>query len=260
MGETYKPKELPPVPSFGLTGRVALVTGASSGIGEGAAVALADAGAHVICLARREGPLLDTVAALKAAGYSAEALALDVADLAAMETALAGREVDILVNAAGTARLGPAETITPDDFDTVMNVNLRAAFFLSTTVAKALMARGKPGSIVHVSSQMGHVGGPERSVYCASKWGLEGMVRAMALDWGAKGIRVNTVAPTFVRTPLTEPTFARPERREWIARNIQLGRVAEVEDIAGAILYLASDASAMVTGTSLVVDGGWTAG
>ena len=253
-------KRLPPVPSFRMDGKVALVTGASSGIGEGAAVALAAAGAHVVCLARRAEPLVATEAALKAGGGSAEALAVDMADLEALETALSDRVFDVVVNSAGTARLGPAETMAVEDFDTVIGLNLRAAYFLSTFCAKAMMTAGRPGSIVHVSSQMGHVGGVDRAVYCASKWGLEGMIRAMALDWGGKGIRVNAVAPTFVRTPLTEPTFADPAKRAWIDANIRLGRVAEVEDVAAAILYLASDAAAMVTGTSLLVDGGWTAG
>ncbi|WP_121064870.1 SDR family NAD(P)-dependent oxidoreductase [Chachezhania antarctica] len=254
------PKPLPPVPSFRMDGKVAMVTGASSGIGEGAAVALAAAGAHVVCLARRKDTLEETVTALKAAGGSAEALAVDMADLDALEAALQGRVFDVVVNSAGTARLGPAETMSAADFDAVIGLNLRAAFFLSTLCARALMAAGRPGSIVHVSSQMGHVGGVDRAVYCASKWGLEGMIRAMALDWGAKGIRVNAVAPTFVRTPLTEPTFRDPAKRAWIDANIRLDRVAEVGDVAAAILYLASDAATMVTGTSLLVDGGWTAG
>ena len=251
--------DLPEPPSFRLDGQTALVTGASSGIGQGAAVVLADAGAHVICLARRRGPLGETVAALGARGGSAEALVGDVAEVEDMAALLEDRVIDVVVNAAGTARNATALETRVEDFDAVMNLNLRGAYFLSAAVARGLIRAGRPGSIIHLSSQMGHVGGPERSVYCASKWGLEVMVRAMAVDWASHGIRVNTVAPTFVRTPLTEPTFSDPERLAWVESKIKLGRVGEVRDLMGAILYLATDASAMVTGTSLLVDGGWTA-
>ncbi len=145
------------------------------------------------------------------------------------------------------------------DYDAVMAVNLRAAYFLSTHAARAMIAAGRSGSIVHISSQMGHVGGVDRAVYCASKHGLDGMVKAMAIEWGPRQVRINTVCPTFIRTPLTETTFADPARTAWIADKIKLGRVGEVQDIMGAVLYLASDASALVTGTALKVDGGWTA-
>lgn len=255
---------LPTAPSFRLDGRRALVTGASSGIGLALAAALAGAGAHVVLAARRAERLSEAVDALRARGDAAEALALDITDLDAMRTALeeqtagAGRAFDVVVNSAGLARHGPALDTAPDDFDAVMDVNLRAAFFLSTFAARPMLERGG-GSIVHVSSQMGHVGGVDRATYCASKWGLEGMVRAMAIEWGGRGVRINTVCPTFVRTALTERTFADPERRRWVEEQIVTGRVAEVEDLTGAVLYLAGDASRMVTGTSLMVDGGWTA-
>ncbi|OWU80680.1 SDR family NAD(P)-dependent oxidoreductase [Phaeobacter sp. 22II1-1F12B] len=251
--------DLPTPPSQRLDGRIALVTGASSGIGQGCAVALADAGAHVVCAARGTERLNETVEAMTAKGWSAEALPLDLADLDAMEAALERRVFDIVVNAAGTTFPGLAFDTSPEEFDRVISLNLRAAYFLSTTCATALRDAGKPGSIIHISSQMGHVGGRERTLYCASKWGLEGMVRAMALEWAEYDIRVNTIAPTFIRTPLTAPTFARPEQVAWIKDKIKLGRVGEVSDIMGAALYLASDASAMVTGTSMIIDGGWTA-
>ena len=250
--------ELPRTPSLRLDGRRALVTGASSGIGLGCAAALAEAGAAVTCVARREGPLAEAVEAMRAQGWHAEARAADVADLAALD-ALMAKPFDVVVNAAGMARHAPALDTTPEDFDAVMAVNLRAAYFLSQRAARAMIAAGRGGSIVHVSSQMGHVGGPDRAVYCASKHGLEGMVKAMALEWGRAGIRVNTLCPTFVRTPLTEGTFADPGRRAWIEEKIALGRVGRVEDLMGAVLYLASDASALVTGSALMVDGGWTA-
>jgi 2-deoxy-D-gluconate 3-dehydrogenase len=251
--------ELPATPSFGLVGRTALVTGASSGIGQGCAVTLADAGAHVVCLARGVDRLQQTVDALAARGASAEALPLDMADLEALEEAVSDRAFDVVVNAAGTTHPGLAEYTTPADFDRVIGLNLRAAYFLSLWAARGMREADKPGSIIHISSQMGHVGGRERTLYCASKWGLEGMVKSMALEWAEHRIRVNAVAPTFIRTPLTEPTFARPDQVEWIEEKIKLGRVGEVSDIMGAVLYLAGDAASLVTGTSLLVDGGWTA-
>jgi NAD(P)-dependent dehydrogenase (short-subunit alcohol dehydrogenase family) len=251
---------LPRTPSFRLDGRRALVAGASSGIGLGCAVALAEAGAHVVLAARRMAPLQETVAALRARGLSAEALALDVADLDASAASVAALgPVDVLVNSAGLARHGPALDTTPEDFDAVMGVNLRGAYFLCRAVAEGLIAAGRPGSIITISSQMGHVGGIDRAVYAASKHAVEGFTKAMAIEWGPAGVRVNTVCPTFVLTDLTRATFDNPERRAWIEEKIKLGRPGAVEDIMGAVLYLASDAAALVTGTALKVDGGWTA-
>lgn len=252
--------QLPTTPDFTLHGKRALVTGATSGIGLGAATALARAGAHVLCVARGAGPLADLAAAMTREWLSCETLVLDITDIAAMRAALAEADpVDILVNSAGMARHGPALDTTPEDFDAVMNVNLRAAYFLSTAVARRMIEAGLRGSILHVSSQMGHVGGIDRGVYCASKHALEGMVKSMAIEWGPHGVRVNTLCPTFIRTPLGEQTLADPVRRAWIEDKIKLGRVGEVADIMGAVVYLCSEASALVTGTSLLVDGGWTA-
>lgn len=251
---------LPRTPSLRLDGRRALVTGASSGIGMGCAVALAEAGAHVVCAARGLNKLQAAVDAMRDQGWSAEALALDMGDLPAMSAALQAQDgFDVVVNSAGAARHGPALETQPDDYDAVMNLNLRAAYFLSVGAAQGMKAAQRGGSIIHISSQMGHVGGIDRAVYCASKHGLEGMVKAMAIEWGRDRIRINTVCPTFIRTPLTASTFDNPERAAWITEKIKLGRVGEVEDIMGAVAYLASDAAALVTGTSLLIDGGWTA-
>lgn len=251
--------DLPRTPSFDLTGKRALVTGASSGIGLGCAVALAEAGCHVVCAARRADVLADAVAAMAGRGWSAEAMPLDQTDVTALAAAF-DDPFDIVINSAGLARHSPATETAPDDYDAVMNVNLRGAYFLSAQAAKALIRAGRPGSIIHISSQMGHVGGFDRAVYCASKHGLEGMVKSMAIEWGKAGIRINTICPTFIRTPLSAVTFDNPERLAWIMEKIKLPRVGEVEDIMGAALFLASDASAMVTGTSMLIDGGWTAG
>lgn len=249
--------DLPRTPTFRLDGKRALVTGASSGIGQACAVALAEAGAHVTCVARGMDRLDETVAQMRAHGWSAEALAQDVGDLDAMAEVLAGQKLDVVVNSAGLARHGPALDTTPEDYDAVMGVNLRAAYFLSVAAAKCMADTG--GSIIHISSQMGHVGGIDRAVYCASKHGLEGMIKSMAIEWGPQLIRINSICPTFIRTPLTAQTFDNPERAKWVKEKIKLGRIGEVEDIMGAVLYLASDASTLVTGTSLLIDGGWTA-
>ena len=251
---------LPRTPSFRLDGRRALVAGASAGIGAAAAVALAEQGAQVTLCARREAELRALAGEMAAAGMQAEILPLDITDIAATEAALAARPAfDVLVNSAGLAKHSPAIDTRPEDFDLAANLNFRAAYFLTRTVAKRLIAEGKPGSLINISSQMAHVGGIDRAVYSATKHAVEGMTKSMAIEWGPHGIRVNTIAPTFIRTALTTQTFANPERAAWIKSKIKLGRVGEVEDIMGAVAFLASDAAALVTGTSLVVDGGWTA-
>ena len=251
---------LPRTPSFRLDGQTALVTGASSGIGLGAAAALAEAGAEVVLVARHAGALEAAAQAIRARGGKARALALDITDLEAVAAAVAAEgPFDVLVNSAGLARHTPALDTTPADYDAAMALNLRAAYFLTREVARGLINAGRPGSLINISSQMGHVGGPDRAVYCASKHALEGMTKAMALEWAPKGIRVNTLCPTFIRTPLGEQTLQDPERRAWILSKIKLGRVGEVEDLMGPLVFLASPASALITGTHLIVDGGWTA-
>lgn len=251
---------LPQTPSFRLEGKRALVTGASSGIGLAAAVALGEAGAHVVLVARGPEALEAVSAQMTAAGMSAQSLALDITDIAATEAAVAAHgPFDVLVNSAGLARHSPAVETTPEAYDAVTDLNVKAAYFLTRNVAKGLIEAGKGGSLINISSQMGHVGGIERAVYCATKHALEGMTKSMAIEWGAKGIRVNTLCPTFIRTPLAEQTLANPERRAWIESMIKLGRVGEIEDMMGPIVFLASDASALMTGTSLLIDGGWTA-
>ena len=251
---------LPRTPSFRLDGKRALVTGASRGIGLGAAAALADAGAQVTLVARRATELEAVRDAIRATGAQATALPLDITDIAATEAAIAAHgPFDVLVNSAGLARHAPALDTTPQDYDAVTALNVRAAYFLTRATARGLIAAGKPGSLINVSSQMGHVGGPDRAVYCATKHALEGMTRAMALEWAPHGIRVNTLCPTFIRTPLGEQTLQDPAKRAWILSKIKLGRVGEIEDLMGPVVFLASDASALMTGTHLIVDGGWTA-
>ena len=248
---------LPKTPSFRLDGKRALVTGGSRGIGLGCAVALAEMGAEVVIAARNKTEIGQAVAAMQDAGFNADGFALDVSDVPAVRKYFADHgPFDVVVNSAGLARHGPAIETIEDDFDAVTAVNFKAAYFLAQEAAKG-MKNG--GSIIQISSQMAYVGGIERAVYCGTKHGVEGFTKAMAIEWGKQGVRINTICPTFVRTAFTEKSFQDPERRAWILNMIKLGRVAEVEDIMGAVQFLASDASAMVTGTSLLIDGGWTA-
>ncbi|MGC6536917.1 MAG: SDR family NAD(P)-dependent oxidoreductase [Candidatus Puniceispirillaceae bacterium] len=247
-------------PSFSLAGKTALVTGGASGIGFGCACALADAGAHAIIAGRTKSALDDAVASLEKEGLSASALVMDVSDIAGTKALIDSHDpFDIILNCAGVARHKPALESIEDEVSLVVNTNLVGAYFLFVHAAQKLIAAGKPASFITMSSQMGHVGGIDRSVYCATKHGVEGFTKALAIEWGPHKIRVNSIAPTFVRTALTAPTFARPERYQWIIEKIKLGEVAEIEDIMGGAVYLASDASRMITGTSLLIDGGWTA-
>lgn len=251
---------LPSPPSFRLDGKRALVTGASSGIGLSAAVALAHAGANVTLASRSQEKLEEVRTTFSARGWVSSVLPLDVVDIETTQSLLSRIEpFDILVNSAGMARHAPATDTSVTDFDAVVAINLRGAYFITQAVARGLIAAGKHGSLINVSSQMAHVGGPDRAVYCATKFAVEGFTKAMAIEWGPRGIRVNTICPTFIRTPLTQATFANPERRAWVEQKIKLGRVGELEDVMGAIVYLASDAAGLVTGTSILVDGGWTA-
>lgn len=258
--------KLPQTPSTRLDGKRAFVAGASRGIGLGCAVALAEQGAHVVCAARGMDELNRSVAAINAEGFnaggpSAEAVQLDVADTDAIRQIMATHgPFDVVVNSAGIARHATAIDTRMEDYQAVMDINVRGAFVLSAEAARGMIEAGKHGSIIHISSQMGHVGGPERAVYCASKHALEGMVKAMAIEWASNKIRINTICPTFIRTPLAAVTLEDPEKLAWVEAKIKLGRVGEIEDIMGAVAYLAGEASSLVTGTSLLIDGGWTAG
>ncbi|MGQ7247679.1 SDR family NAD(P)-dependent oxidoreductase [Halomonas sp. V046] len=247
---------LPSMPSARLDGRRALVTGASKGLGLAAACALAEAGANVTLVARDGDALNAVVLALRETGHQAQAMALDVSDIDAVREAFTGEATDILVNNAGTNRPKPLGDIRGADYDAVMNLNVRAAYFLAQVISES-MTDG--GSIINMSSQMGHVGAANRTLYCASKAAMEGMTRAMAVELGPRGIRVNSVCPTFIETPMTRPFFDRPGFREEVLAKIPLGRLGRVEDIMGPVAFLASDAAALVTGSALMVDGGWTA-
>jgi len=252
--------QFPRTPSFSLRSKRALVTGASSGIGLACAVALAENGAEVTLAARSGDKLREIVDAMAAENWMARALELDVSDVAGTTKAVKQTgPFDILLNSAGLAKHSPALETLEEDFDAVSNLNIKGAYFLTRAVAEGLVDAGKGGSLINISSQMAKVGGIDRAVYAATKHAVEGFTKSMAIEWGPKNIRVNTICPTFVVTPLTKQTFDRPERRAWVEEKIKLGRIGEVEDIMGAAVFLASEASALITGTALLIDGGWTA-
>lgn len=248
-----------PAKLFDLTGKTALVAGASRGIGKAAAEVLAGAGAHVHLIARTADDIEAVAEGIRSKGGSAETAVVDVLDLAQIAKLGERGPYNILFNNAGTNRPQPFAEVTVEAFDAIYNLNVRSAFFMAQMVVRGLLEAGQPGSIINVSSQMGHIGGQNRSVYCASKHAMEGFSKAIALDVADKGIRSNTLCPTFIKTPLTAPYFDDQAFLDDTLSRLPLGRLGEVEDLMGAILYLASDASALVTGTALKVDGGWTA-
>jgi NAD(P)-dependent dehydrogenase (short-subunit alcohol dehydrogenase family) len=234
-----------------LAGRTALVTGAGRGIGRGCALALADAGAEVVAVSRSRAEL-DSLG-------SARPAVCDVTDSTRVRELIAGLErLDVLVVAAGANLPEPLLEVPDRHLDAMLALNVRAVFVTLQAAAGRMVAQGG-GSIVLISSQMGHVGAPRRSVYCATKHAVEGLTKAAAVELAPHGVRVNAVAPTFVETSMTAPFLTDDDFRADVEGQIPLGRIGRVEDVTGAVLYLASDASALVTGTSLRVDGGWTA-
>ena len=249
----------PATPSFALHGRRALVTGAGRGLGAAAALALGGASAAVT-LVSRTTPEIEAVAAeIRRRGGVAETLTLDVNDSPRCADRIAAAEpFDILVNNAGTNRPAPFIDVSPEDYDHVFGLNVRSAFFVAQAVARRMVETGRSGSIINVSSQMGHVGAAGRTVYCATKHAVEGLTKAMAAELGPKGIRVNSLCPTFIETPMTAPFLADAAFRAFALRKIKLGRLGRVEDVMGAVVFLASDASALMTGAALMLDGGWT--
>ena len=258
---------LPQTPSFRLDGRSALVTGGSKGIGLAAAAALVQAGAHVVIAARSAAELQSATAALRTAQVSGDQVVqgrqLDVTDARAVADMVAQQAqtqpFDILVNNAGMNRPGLLSELQDADLDAVLAVNLKAAFYVSREVVKALLVAGKGGSIINLSSQMGHVGGPRRTLYCASKHALEGLTKALAWEVGRQGIRVNSLCPTYIETDLTAQMLQDAEFRAFAETGTALGRIGRVEEVMGAVVFLASDAASLVTGSALMVDGGWTA-
>ena len=243
-----------PTWAAGLDGRTAVVTGASRGIGRAIAVALAQAGATVLAVARSA----DALAELAGTTPGVEAWAADVGD-PAFQAALAARRCDILVNNAGMNRPLPIAEMPTDALDAMLSLNVRSVYLVAQAAARSMLAAGGGGAIVNMSSQMGHVGSPGRTAYCMTKHAVEGLTKAMAVELAPHRIRVNSVAPTFIDSPWTAGMFADPAFRDFVLGSIPLGRLGTTEEVAAAVVYLCSPAAAMVTGTSLVVDGGWTA-
>lgn len=247
-------------PSFRLNGRRALVTGGSRGIGQAAVFALAEAGAHVVIAARNASEVNEVCARVRALGGHASPWIVDVTDAEAVKQGIEQHgPFQILVNNAGMNRPTLLTEMQDSDLDAVLNLNVKAAFYVAREVVRGLLEAGLPGSLINISSQMGHVGGFKRTVYCATKHAVEGLTKALAWEVGAAGIRVNTICPTFIETDMTRGMLEDVAFRDSVVSKIALGRVGQPQDLMGAVVFLASDASAMVTGSSLMVDGGWTA-
>ena len=246
--------------SFRLDGKIALVTGAGRGIGRAVALALAAAGAELVLVSRSRSQLDEVAREIASAGGKARVVPCDVTDSAAVRDAFAGlARLNILVNNAGLNRPQPFLDVDEATLDLLLGLNVRAAFVVAQA-AGLIMVRQNEGVIINMSSQMGHVGSElNRTVYVMTKHALEGLTKAMAVELAPKGVRVVSIAPTFVQTPLTKPFFDDPETRKWILDRIPLGRAGTVEDVAQAVVFLASPAASLVTGSSLLVDGGWTA-
>jgi NAD(P)-dependent dehydrogenase (short-subunit alcohol dehydrogenase family) len=252
------------LPSFDLTGRTALVTGAARGLGRAIALALANAGADVALGLRDEGADGGLVREIEAMGRKALPLQMDVLDLpqayAAIDRVLADwGKIDILVNNVGGGTEGPVEDFPEDEFDLTIDLNVKSTFFISQYVGRHMIGR-KSGAIVNMGSQAGAIALPGEAIYCLSKAAVSHMTKCFAVEWGKHNVRVNCVAPTFIRTDGTEPALSDPEfRADVIERIAALHRIGEPKEVSGAVVFLASDAASLITGQTLLIDGGWTA-
>nr|WP_209810111.1 glucose 1-dehydrogenase [Ammoniphilus resinae] len=247
---------------FNLSDKVAVITGASKGIGREISLLLADAGVDVVIIARNRTELEEVAAEIKEKGRRVLIIPLDITRTEDVELAVEQiiqyyGAIDILVNNAGINIPKPAVEVTESDWDRVMDLNLRSAFFVSQAVGRQ-MIKQKRGKIIHISSQMAFVGYYDRAAYCSSKGGLTQMMKALAIEWAPYQVNVNAIAPTFIETQMTKNMFEKEEFRRDVLSRIPMGRLAKPEDLFGAILFLASGTSDMVTGQTIVVDGGWT--
>ena len=247
-------------PTMRLDGLTAVVTGAGRGLGEGIAIALGDAGAEVVLVSRTQTELDAVAATIAGRGGKATPLVCDVTDTAQVKDKIEGLErIDILMNNAGANIPEPFVDVTEDHLDFLIELNVKSMFTVAQAAMRRMLAGGRGGSMIHMSSQMGHVGSPRRTVYCMTKHAIEGLSKAIAAEGAEAAIRSNCIGPTFVETPMTKPMFENPEFHTFVMDRILMGRLGKISDITGSVVFLASPASALVTGASLTIDGGWTA-
>ena len=252
--------DYPKTPSFNLNGKRSLITGAGRGIGMGASIALAQAGSEIVMVARTEEQLISLNDYIKSLGLKSSYKSLDVTNDKKLEEFINNEKpFDILVNNAGTNIPSSLVDTKIDDFDYVMSLNVKSVINLTKHVVAKMLDNNIRGSIINVSSQMGHVGGPNRTTYCSTKFAIEGFTKSLSIELAPKGIRVNSICPTFIKTPMTEPFLKDDKFKDQVISMIPIGRLGEIEDLMGPFVFLASEASSLMTGSSLLVDGGWTA-
>lgn len=246
-------------PTMQLDGMVSVVTGAGRGIGRGCAIALADAGSEVVLVSRTAGDLAEVAGVIESRGGQSRSVICDVTDTTQVSEHIESLErIDVLVNNAGANIPEPFIKVSEEHLDFLLTLNCKSAFVVAQAATRRMLAGGRGGSIIHMSSQMGHVGSPNRTVYCMTKHALEGLSKAIAAEHAPQNIRSNCIGPTFLETPMTKPMFENPEFRSFVMDRILMGRLGKIEDIMGSIVFLASPASALITGASLTIDGGWT--
>ncbi len=252
------------LPSFRLDKKVALVTGAGTGLGAAIAIGLAESGAEVLLVGRTRVTLDQTAAAISRLGAKSKTVVCDVTDSSAIRREIdAFPRLDVLINNAGTNFPEPFVEVSEAHLDAMLDLNVRAAFVVAQAAVRKMLEApdraGEGGAVINISSQMGHVGSPNRTVYCMTKHAIEGLTKAMAVELAPKNIRVNSIGPTFSDTPLVRRIVDTPEKRDFVMSRIPMGKLCRLEDIMSAAVFLASPAAAMITGTHLIVDGGWTA-
>jgi NAD(P)-dependent dehydrogenase (short-subunit alcohol dehydrogenase family) len=248
-----------PIASLRLDGLTAVVTGAGRGLGQGIAIALADAGAELVLVSRTQSDLDEVAGVIADAGGTARTLVCDVTDAKQVTEKIEGlARIDILMNNAGSNIPEPFVDVSEEHLDFLLNLNVKSMFLVAQAAARRMLASGRGGSIIHMSSQMGHVGSPNRTNYCTTKHAVEGMSKAIAAELAPQNIRSNCIGPTFIETPMTKPMFEKPDFRQFVMDRILMGRLGKISDVTGAVVFLASPASQLITGASLTIDGGWT--